>query len=157
MGSSGSGGSSGRSAQTPSESSQASSSSGNVDEIAVMLDQLTDGANYRIYHVWKGRPHHSHIRLREHDDRPRMNFGLFNSDGVATLIWKIVEQNGYHISASYKANPVVASKAQIVAAYNSAISSCGGKYNLLNNNCQKFARLFMTNLGSVHQRQLFHP
>jgi hypothetical protein len=157
MGSSGSGGSSGRSAQTPSESSQSSSSSGTVDELDVRINQLVAGTQYQIYHVWKGKPHHSHIRLREFNGAPRINFGLFNSDGDATIVCKVVEGNGYNVSASYRANPVLATGAQIAAAYTSAINACGGKYSLFGNNCQKFARLFMTNLGSVHRRQLFHP
>jgi hypothetical protein len=153
-----------KSAQTPSESSQESSSSGAAaTEVAGHLNGLGAG-NYHVVHIWKptapGSPaHHSQIQIRTTGDVPLFHFGLFNDDGKAVIMGgpgAAHSGSGYTLSTSYKPNPMAVSKAQIEAAYQRALDSCGTKYGLLTNNCQKFGRKFMTALGSSHHRKMFH-
>lgn len=153
------------SAQTPSESSQDSSNhAAAATQVAGIIHALAAG-NYRAVHVWKptapGSPtHHSHIQIRDAGGEDLFHFGLFDSGGMAHIIGgpgTAQSRNGYTVSTSYRPNPAQVSDVQIAAAYATALNACGGKYRLLHNNCQKFARKFMTALGVKHHRKLFHP
>jgi len=64
--------------------------------------------------------------------------------------------SGYRVSTSYSPNPVVKSGTEVLAAFDYAIDKTAERYNVLTNNCQKFARIFMTQLGAKHKRKLFH-
>lgn len=158
-----------KSAQTPSESSQQSPS--NTDktgrDVAGMLAGLDDGTNYKVYHKWRkvgsvaqrGMPHHSQIFVTDVNDADILNFGLFGTED-GTVVFASDDENAanpYHTSTSYRPNPVTATGQAIEQAFIRASRKCGPEYKLLHNNCQKFARLLMTELGASHDRELFHP
>ncbi|MEX5402662.1 hypothetical protein VPH47_00295 [Stenotrophomonas sp. WED208] len=153
------------SAQTPSESSQDSNNvAAGVFNIAGQLTGLAPG-NYRALHVWKptapgSAVHHSHIQIQDPNGVDLFHFGLFDNQGTAAVIGgpgAAPSSSGYNISTSYAPNPSTVTNVQLLAAYNQAIGVCGGTYQLFHNNCQKFARHFMTTLGVKHYRRLFHP
>lgn len=153
------------SAQTPSESSQDSSNhAAAATTVAGIIEGLAAG-NYRAVHVWKptapGSPtHHSHIQIRDDRGADLFHFGLFADGGIARIMGgpgTAPSRNGYAESDSYRPNPAQVTDVQIATAYTRALNACGGKYRLLHNNCQKFARKFMTALGVKHYRKLFHP
>lgn len=159
-----------RSAQTPSESIQESASNTNTTTymIAGRLDALTPGVNYKVYHKWrkvsrvaqKGMPHHSQIFVATGADVVVLNFGLFSNNGqvVFDVDGPELPTNPYHVSTSYRPNPVVnVTKETLLWAYLHTCQQCGPEYKLLHNNCQKFGRILMTNLGASHHRELFHP
>ena len=119
--------------------------------IGVMIDEL-DPADYIVTHIRKGKiAHHSHILIRTAANRPVFNIGLFYVDGEATIVCRMEERHGYEASNSYSPNPLKVSKAKLKQAFDSAVSECGGRYHIYSNNCQKFARILMTQLGSSHQ------
>ncbi|MGS4945247.1 hypothetical protein ACVDG3_07190 [Meridianimarinicoccus sp. RP-17] len=159
-----------RSAQTPSESSQESRSNrgggGDDTEVAGKLAALDDATNYTITHRWrkvgsvdvKGAPHHSQVFLQNAGGDLMFSFGLFaDEDGKVVLIEHFEPLERYHLSTSYKPNPVQKSGLEIKQAFAAAKQKCGPDYKLLHNNCQKFARIFMQTIGSKHHRHLFHP
>ena len=155
-----------RSAQTPSESSQQSNSNvkGALQQTIAGLDAATQ---YKVYHKWrkvgnvakKGMPHHSQIFICDVADNAISNFGLFGDDDGKVVYGDETEDpnNPYHVSTSYKPNPITVYGLQIEQALTRASLKCGPDYKLLHNNCQKFARLFMIELGASHSRELFHP
>lgn len=162
-----------RSAQTPSESSQqaASNQLGENNSHYIELSGFLMGnesKTYQVFHKWRkvgsasapGAVHHSQIFVVDPDrDFEVQNFGLFsNSEGNVVF----EKDNGfdtpeYHVSASYKPNPVQATGKEIVSALANCSARCGPKYKLLHNNCQKYARLVMTTLGAKHHRDPLHP
>ena len=155
-----------KSAQTPSESSQQSNSN-TKGAFLHLIAGLNDATQYRVYHKWRkvgdvaqrGMPHHSQIFICNTADVEVLNFGLFgDANGMVEYCNDGNDPNNpYHTSTSYKPNPKVATGREITAAINRAQLKCGPNYKLLHNNCQKFARIFMTALGSSHSRELFHP
>lgn len=154
-----------KSAQTPSESSQQSKS--NTNNVYQELAGLVQDQQYRVYHCWRkvgnvakrGMPHHSQVFITDLNDQHVGNIGLFGDDDG--MVVYVDDQNDpvnpYHVSTSYKPNPVTATGAEIEQAYIDTTRKCGPQYKLLHNNCQKFARLLMTALGASHNRELFHP
>lgn len=157
-----------RSAQTPSESSADSNIDTAGRQVAGLLDAINAKGRYKVYHKWKkvggkpkrGMPHHSQIFVTTfEDDMPIVNFGLF-AVGTQVMIRDVAGNdptNPYHVSTSYKPNPVIVRGEQIEDAFNYTSQQCGPKYKLLHNNCQKFGRILMTFLGASHDRELFHP
>jgi hypothetical protein len=157
-----------RSAQTPSESSADSNTDKAGRRIAGELDGINPDDPYKVYHKWRktggkprrGMPHHSQIFVTTFlDNKPVLNFGLFQDDGQVVFLQEDSEDpaNPYHVSSSYKPNPVIVRGDQIEDAFNFTCQQCGPKYKLLHNNCQKFGRILMTFLGASHDRELFHP
>jgi hypothetical protein len=162
-------GSGSKSAQTPSESSQqsASNAGGPAVVVAAMVAGLAHATQYRVYHKWRkvgsvakrGMPHHSQIFITTLPDVDVVNFGLF-ADDDGNVVFESEDNdpvNPFHTSSSYNPNPKTATGLQIIQAVNATSIKCGPKYALLQNNCQKFARLLMTALGASHSRELFHP
>ena len=155
-----------KSAQTPSESSQQSESNirGAIRHGIAGIDQHTQ---YKVCHKWrkvgsvakKGMPHHSQIFIYNMADNEIRNLGLFSDENGMVEYGKDVNDplNPYHVSSSYEPNPCVVTGLEIEQAISSASLECGPNYKLLHNNCQKFARLLMTQLGASHSRELFHP
>lgn len=157
--------------RTPSERSQQSKS--NLDtsgrNVAGILNGIDPQERIKVYHKWrkvgskasKTAPHHSQIWVTTFpDDQPIVNFGLFQGDdGVVEFLQDEDDMptNPYHVSSSYKPNPVIVRGEQLEDAFNYTSQQCGPKYKLLMNNCQKFGRILMTFLGASHDRELFHP
>lgn len=118
-------------------------------------------------------PHHSQIFIHYKSDLydfleyKVVDFGLFCGEDNYVVYeedhsgYDDVDEdyynNAYRVSTSYSPNPCVVTGVQIKQALAAASLKCGPDYQLLHNNCQKFARLFMTALGSSHARGLFHP
>jgi hypothetical protein len=105
-------------------------------------------------------PHHSQIFVATGADVVVLNFGLFSNNGqvVFDVDGPELPTNPYHVSTSYRPNPVVnVTKETLLWAYLHTCQQCGPEYKLLHNNCQKFGRILMTNLGASHHRELFHP
>jgi len=159
-------GSGSKSAQTPSESSQQSPSN-KKGALQQTLAGLGAATQYRVYHKWrkvgqvakKGMPHHSQVFICDTSGNELANFGLFG-DSAGSVVYANEQHdpnNPYNTSTSYSPNPITVTGAQIDNALTSASLKCGPDYKLLHNNCQKFARLFMTALGAKHDRELFHP
>lgn len=122
-----------------------------IQGIGVMIDELDPG-DYIVTHTRKGKiAHHSHIRIRTARNEPVFNIGLFYVDGEATIMCRMDERHGYRASDSYAPNPLKVSNAKLKQAYDFAVGECGGKYHIYSNNCQKFARILMTQLGAIHQ------
>ena len=119
-----------------------------------------------VYHIWKSNApgklintHHSHIRIELHGFY--CHLGLFAVDRGDAMV--IVSDNIEHInpvkyktSTSYKPNPLLVNGEEIYSAFRETLKSIAEEYGLLLNNCQKFGRIFMTNLGSEHNRKYFH-
>ncbi len=118
---------------------------------------LSPHMNYQVVHISKsnGLTHHSQIEIRDAGGNRLFDFGLFVAGGNAVIVHDD-GPGGYQDSTTYKPNPVTVTQYDIYKAYLAAIDACGGKYGLLHNNCQKFARLFMTELGVKHYRKFFH-
>jgi hypothetical protein len=154
-----------RSAQTPNESIQQSRSN-RVGGPAHAVAGLDDNTQYRVYHKWRkcgqveqrGTPHHSQIFITDMNGNEVCNFGLFQNNGVVVYGDDVDDPMvPYHVSSSYKPNPIVRTGLQIQQAVAATVVQCGPDYDLLYNNCQKFGRLFMTALGAAHSREFFHP
>lgn len=131
-----------------------------VFECQGKLDALADNGVYPVMHAFSkvGVAHHSHIIIMTRDGQDALfNFGLFDDNGSAWIRLRdgLDERWAKETSGTYEPNPIAATKPQILAAFDAATQACGGKYKLLHNNCQKFAREFMTALGSQHNRSLF--
>ncbi|MBK8101099.1 MAG: hypothetical protein IPK26_28780 [Planctomycetes bacterium] len=161
-------GSRSRSAQTPSESSQQSKSNRDPNGIGGQINGLDPAANYLVYHGWRkvgsvakrGMPHHSQLFVQTEGGDWVLSFGLFGNDDGEIVIeseWDDNAANPYVWSKSYKPNPVTVTGAALEQAYIKVTRMCGPEYKLLHNNCQKFARLMMIELGAGHDRHLFHP
>ena len=154
-----------KSAQTPSESSQQSPS--NTHGVAQAMAGLDQNTQYRVYHMWRkvgsvakrGMPHHSQLFVTDLNDNWLRSIGLFaNDQGIVVYEEEWNDPvNPYNLSTSYRPNPCVATGNQIEQAIHDTMLKCGPEYKLLQNNCQKFARLLMTALGSSHNRELLHP
>lgn len=158
-----------KSAQTPSESSQQSTS--NTDtagaHVGGKLNALDATTQYKVVHKWRkvgsvaqrGMPHHSQVFVTTLTDVEVLNFGLFGDQNGQVVFVDDTDDpvNPYHESSSYRPNPVTATGQVIEQAYIAVRRKCGPDYKLLHNNCQKFARLLMTELGASHHRELFHP
>jgi hypothetical protein len=121
-----------------------------ITNILGFLENLPP-TEFVVSHIRKGKvAHHSHIRIRTILDKPVLNIGLFNAKGNASIVGREIERMGYSLSLSYEPNPITISKSGIISAFSRAVSECGGKYGLYSNNCQKFGRTFMTELGVTH-------
>ena len=166
------------SAQTSNESEQDKNTEG--DPLALGRRKITAFPMHiwnQLYvtHMWKYNPggmfggliksHHSMVMVS------RQGFGgniipVFHIDLVHTKntnrawvrVFKASQHpiNGYSVSSSYSPNPIVKSGNEILAAYDHAVDMMAKQYDTLTNNCQKFARLFLTQLGAKHHRKLFH-
>ena len=171
-----------RSAQTPNESIQQAGSytdrngvhqtaQGTMDRTASILLTLRWNHTYQVVHKWRkvapgALAHHSHIFVYDQHGAHVVQFGVFrNRAGQTVFGWDggnhgpIADDGGvpYHVSSSYRPNPLQATGQDIAAAFVKTQDECGPEYSTLHNNCQKFARLFMTKLGARHHRSLFHP
>jgi len=166
------------SAQTSNESRQDANTQG--DPLALGRKKITDFPLHlwnrlNVTHMWKHNPggmlggriksHHSLIMV----SRPGFSGNptpVFYIDLVLTpktgrawvRVFKASERgiDGYTASTSYSPNPVVKSGNELLAAYDHAVGSMAERYDTLTNNCQKFARIFMTRLGAKHNRHFFH-
>lgn len=140
---------------------------------------IAPGERYRVYHLWckaiptsdhyvRFWPHHSQIFIVDVNTNLEVtNFGVAPVEGHATLVWdKVASQrlktgektvNAYILSQSYTPNPVKVYGRTIHKAFKAARGLTGDKYHLLLNNCQKFARIFMQECGSMHRRHPTHP
>ena len=158
-----------RSAQTPSESSQNSDDGGgglDTSGIAGRIQALVNaGTLCNVHHMWRkvtagAITHHSQIFISNRANGFLvLNFGLwmgangtveFARDEDRKIRW-------YTQSDTYSPNPVPVTPLQLQQAFINTQQMCGPEYKLLHNNCQKFARLFMTQIGASHNRSLFHP
>ncbi|HEY2022136.1 hypothetical protein [Paraburkholderia sp.] len=157
-----------RSAQTPSESSQNSDAGGGLfpSEIAGSIQALVnDGISCNVHHMWRkvsagAIPHHSQIFVSNRANGILvLNFGLWMGENGTVEFATDEDKNvrWYTQSDTYSPNPVAVMPRQLQKAFLSTRLMCGPDYKLLHNNCQKFARLFMTELGASHNRSLFHP
>ncbi|MEN8150293.1 MAG: hypothetical protein ABFS86_10745 [Planctomycetota bacterium] len=141
------------------------------DEVSAMkvLGWKCGSKKLKVHHVWKPNgklwglttSHHSHIQVNDGNDKPYFHIGMFNSDGKATVMLrpgKVTSSSyKYKDSTSYKPNPIETTGEDISMAFDFAMEMCAGDYGLLKNNCQKFARIMMTQLGAKHHRSVFHP
>jgi len=158
-----------KNALAPSEGSQHSKSNtaqGADGRVSVFhcqgkLESLSENGVYPVMHAYSkaGAGHHSHILIMTLDCQDVLfNFGLFgDQDGGAWIRMHpgVDERWAKETSGTYEPNPIAATKPQILAAFDAATAACGGKYKLLHNNCQKFAREFFTALGATHNREMF--
>jgi len=172
------------SAQTFNESIQDRNTSGAPVFGAAPYNELTRGlltkwpmqswSQLYVTHMWKYIPggglggliknHHSLIMV----SRPGYSgkiIPIFYIDLVQGTTKKSVvrvvnaakkEVHGYTASSTYSPNPIVKSGIEVLAAYDYAVDKMAERYNILTNNCQKFGRIFMTQLGAVHTRNHFH-
>lgn len=157
-----------RSAQTPSESSQQSKSNRSKADTGGRINGLDPAATYKVHHFWRkvgsvakrGMPHHSQIFVATDTGEWILSFGLFGDDDGQVVFdseWDDNPTNPYVLSSSYTPNPVTVTGAVLEQAFINCTRMCGPEYKLLHNNCQKFARLVMIELGAGHNRHLFHP
>lgn len=133
-----------------------------VFQCQAKLESLDDNGVYPVVHMFRqvGIAHHSHIVILSRDARSALfNFGLFDDKGSAWIRSRpgLDENWAKEVSGTYEPNPIAATKPQILAAFDVATQACGGKYSMLLNNCQKFARVFFTALGASHNRDMFRP
>ncbi|WP_172319071.1 hypothetical protein [Paraburkholderia solitsugae] len=158
-----------KSAQTPSESSQNSDAGGgglDTSGIAGHIQALVN-ANMpcNVHHMWRkvaagAITHHSQIFVSNRGNGFLvLNFGLWmgDNDTVEFATDEAKNIKWYTQSDTYRPNPVSVTALALQQAFLNTRQKCGPDYKLLHNNCQKFARLFMTELGASHNRSLFHP
>ncbi|MHB1736473.1 MAG: hypothetical protein ACYCQM_07880 [Acidithiobacillus sp.] len=158
-----------KSAQTPIESRQDSRGGGASAECEVKgkIESLiqTGKTNIKVYHKWRGialyhQVHHSQIFVKDSNDKDLLNFGLWSDDNGNVVFVPDDSESArwYKISNTYSPNPVILpSGVMLMTAFLNTVAKCGPNYAQLDNNCQKFGRLFMTELGASHKRSLFHP
>lgn len=99
--------------------------------------------------------HHSQIFVENAGGDVLFNFGLWTDDSGKILFGQDDRPEYYKTSSTYTPNPVNVSPQKFLEAFVATRRKCGPDYKLLHNNCQKFARLFMTELGATHSRKLF--
>lgn len=167
------------SAQTSNESKQDEFTDGNT--FVMGRGKITDfpmQAWNRLYvtHMWKHneggalggllKSHHSKLVVSRENFRgntlPVFYIDLVhfktNKEKAMIRVYKAADHTiaGYTQSTSYSPNPIIKSGNEIVTAFNYTVGMMASRYDVLTNNCQKFGRIFMTQLGAKHQRQLFH-
>jgi hypothetical protein len=174
-------GSNRRGAQTPIELWQNSRNYENpVNQIKTemwvhydLYQTLQPDTQYLVYHKWKKAlplghyhylwPHHSHIFVTDPFDGPITNFGVgtggtfFQKKGIITASGDHDAKNPFILSESYRPNPVQITGKLILVNFEQTLKMCGSTYNVLFNNCQKFARIFMQKCGALHYRHPLHP
>lgn len=167
-----------KSAQTSNESQQDSNTEGKplaAGRRTITKFPLHLWSDLSVTHMWKHNPggmfggliksHHSMICVSRRGFNGNL-LPVFYIDLVLTRqtgrAWVRVKRasqgapNGYTTSQSYTPNPVVKSGNEILAAYDHAVDMMAEQYDTLTNNCQKFARIFMTQLGARHNRRFVH-
>jgi hypothetical protein len=166
------------SAQTCNESKQDSNTDGNP--LALGRKKITGFPLHlwnqlHVTHMWKYNPggmfggliksHHSLVKVSRQGFSgnivPVFYIDLVPSPSTGRAwirVYKASEKelNGYTQSSSYTPNPIVKNGNELLAAYDHAVNMMAKEYDTLTNNCQKFARIFMTQLGSKHKRNFFH-
>ena len=166
------------SAQTSNESEQDKNTEGNA--LANGRSKLTGFPLHawnqlHITHMWKYNPggmfggliksHHSLVKVSRQGFSgnlvPVFYIDLVHTSSSMTAwirVYKASEKelNGYTQSSSYSPNPIVKTGTELLTAYDHAVAMMAKDYDTLTNNCQKFARIFMTQLGSKHRRNFFH-
>lgn len=99
--------------------------------------------------------HHSQIFIQNMGGDILFNFGLWMNDSGKVVFGQDERQDFYKESTTYKPNPVTVTPQRFLEAFLATRRKCGPDYKLLHNNCQKFGRLFMEELGAKHSRRLF--
>lgn len=162
---------------TPNESIQQSNSNtaagytgqgartGSIDQdlVAEITRVMRSGGNIKIVHCYRhftANPgllssHHSQLFVMDAADEILFNFGLWTNDDGKVVFGMDERFEFYKPSSSYSPNPVVVSTTTFLTAFLATRRKCGPDYKLLHNNCQKFARLLMEELGSTHKRRFF--
>ncbi|MEC5386834.1 hypothetical protein VVD49_13950 [Uliginosibacterium sp. H3] len=162
---------------TPNESIQQSNSNtvkgysgegratGNIDSeiVAEISKLLKAGASVKIRHKYRhftARPgltdvHHSQIFVENTGGDVLFNFGLWTDDTSKIMFEQDIQVKYYKDSTTYAPNPVTVTPQKFLEAFLATRRKCGPDYKLLHNNCQKFARLFMEELGAKHTRRKF--
>lgn len=158
-----------RSAQTSNESAQNSNAGGGGidDGVGARITALIhSNTPCNLHHMWRklGRdagilsPHHSQLFVTDRRNGFILfNFGLWCNDRGQVEFAMDERIQHYTQSKTYSPNPIPVTPQQLMNAFVATRQQCGPEYKLLHNNCQKFGRLFMTNLGAKHTRSLFHP
>lgn len=98
--------------------------------------------------------HHSQIFIKNASGGDLFNFGLWSGDGDK-VYFSDDSPKYYKDSTTYDPNPVTVTPQVFLNAFLAVRRKCGPDYKLLHNNCQKFARLLMEELGSTHKRRFF--
>ncbi|MCD9087846.1 hypothetical protein [Stenotrophomonas sp. SY1] len=159
-----------RSAQTSNESAQNSDAGGGgAVENAVkgyITAAMNSGNPVQVHHMWRKlsrdggflTPHHSQLFVTNLNGVILFNFGLWSDEDGKVVFAEEQEKNirHYTLSDTYSPNPVRVTPGQLMLAFLATKVKCGPDYKQLHNNCQKFGRLFMTELGAKHSRSLFH-
>ena len=132
---------------------------------------FNDTTQYEVRHCWKKLPkigHHSHLEMRAGNQV--VTVGMVNwknpktgeFSGIALILIgkkRLIspQSTDYYVSISYWPNPLKGkSGKEIKAALSEASKKCSDDYDSLKNNCQKFARIVMTELGARHTPIPFH-
>jgi hypothetical protein len=163
--------------QTRNESKQDLNTAGNVRVnnphvnyyMQCFSHPFVQNVQYRVCHKWKANArilaftvHHSAIQIDDMGNNCICTLEVVNSSTHPGDAMVILTKNpksaadGYVPSKSYKPNPVVVTGADIANAYTASRDQMALDYDIFANNCQKYARLFMTELGAKHYRRLFH-
>lgn len=133
--------------------------SGIVAEISKLLKagrQVKIRHRYRHFKKNAGKTdvHHSQIFVEDMAGNGLFNFGLWSDDGK--VVFDQDERTDvYKDSTTYTPNPVAVTPQVFLAAFLATRRNCGPEYKLLHNNCQKFGRLLMEELGAKHSRRFF--
>lgn len=135
------------------------------DNSTDLLCYILDSEKYVVYHMNSIFLcfHHSHIEIRTTDQKPVINIGLFmrmKKSGWGNAFISVKQGAGkempyfgkYHASKSYDPNPVYAMGYNIFDAHEKALEETVRKYNIINNNCWIYARIFMKILGAKHTK-----
>jgi hypothetical protein len=133
------------------------------DVVAEITKILWAGLDVRVSHRFRhftANPrltsvHHSQLFVETMGGDVLFNFGLWTDDSGKILFGQDYKPEYYKVSTTYTPNPVPITAQRLLEAFVATRRKCGPDYKLLHNNCQKFARLFMEELGASHSRRLF--
>lgn len=140
----------------------------NLQEGLAALRDGPPGPQYEIVHAYKSLGtfggHHSQLFVKMAGAAVYLfNFGLYCDPGgqVEFICYGVnssPDSLGYKVSSTYSPNPVKGvTGIRIFNSFVAVEQLCAVQYDCLENNCQKFARLFMEDLGATHKRSWFHP
>lgn len=132
---------------------------GLVTEITKLLRAGTQVRVSHRYRHFTANPgltdgHHSQLFVEDMAGEVLFNFGLWSDDGKVVFGSDASEQY-YKVSTTYTPNPVPVTPQKLLEAFLATRRKAGPDYKLLHNNCQKFGRLFMEELGATHSRKWF--